>query len=59
MEIKYSKEERKAINKKLENPNDKVLCPRCGKELVFREKGTSYSVKCLSDNCLVANFRGI
>lgn len=56
---KYTQTEIEALNEKSTYPEKKVVCPRCGKELMFREIGTSYSVKCQTANCLKANFRGI
>ena len=56
---KYTPTELTAIEKKTTNPEEKVLCPRCGKELIFLEIGTSYSIKCPTANCLKATYRGI
>lgn len=34
-------------------------CPRCGNDIIVEEAGTSYSVRCKTENCIVATFRGI
>lgn len=34
-------------------------CPRCGNEIIIEEKNTSYTVRCKTDNCISAEFRGI
>lgn len=43
--VKYGKTERK--------------CPRCGNDIIIEEVGNSYSVKCKTDGCIHADFRGI
>ena len=34
-------------------------CPRCGNELYVEERDTSWTVKCKTENCIKAGFRGI
>ena len=34
-------------------------CPRCGNEIIIENKGSSYSVKCMTQECIRADFRGI
>lgn len=55
----YTKEEKSALHEKEEAPQKEVLCPRCGKELIFLRKGNSYMVKCVSRGCIMLNFRGL
>ncbi len=57
--INYTDEELKAIDLKAENPNVDVLCPRCGKELHHRAVGNSYEIRCYTEGCVKAIFRGI
>lgn len=57
--INYTDEELNAIDLKAENPNVDVPCPRCGKELHYRAVGNSYEVRCYTENCIKASFRGI
>lgn len=57
--MKYNDRENKAIDEKLGHPDRKVICPRCGKELTFREIGNSCEVKCPTENCLKASIRGL
>ncbi len=59
MAIKYNDQENKALDEKENNPNKKVICPRCGKELQYRDFGNSYEVKCPTEGCLKSVFRGI
>ena len=57
--LNYSEEELAAIDMKSENPDAEVVCPRCGKELYYKAVGNSYEVRCYTDNCIKASFRGI
>ncbi len=59
MVISYSEKERKALMEKLEAPNKDVICPRCGKRLVYIRKGNSCAVICETPNCLRDAIRGI
>lgn len=59
MDIEYSKEEEFAIEEKMNNHNTKVVCPRCGKLLKYREAGNSYEIKCETEGCLREVVRGI
>lgn len=59
MAMKYNEEENKAIDEKMEHPEKKVMCPKCGKELIYREVGNSCEVKCQTDGCLKATVRGL
>lgn len=52
-------EEEFAIMKKERNPDDIVLCPRCGKELLYISVGNSHEVKCSTDNCIKCSMRGL
>lgn len=55
----YTEEEHAAIDLKAENPEVYVRCPRCGKELHYRAVGNSYEVRCYTEGCIKASFRGI
>ena len=59
MDIKFSKEDIAAIETKAMNPNEVILCPRCGNELSYREVGNSYEVKCSTNGCIKATCRGL
>lgn len=48
-----------ALREKESNPDKKVLCPRCGKELCYSEVGDSYEIKCSTDGCIKMTCRGI
>lgn len=34
-------------------------CPRCGNEIILEEKKNSYTIRCKTDNCISASFRGL
>ena len=34
-------------------------CPRCGNEIIIEDKGLGYDVKCKTNDCIKAEFRGI
>ena len=59
MAVKYTDKELDALDEKALNPQKKVFCPRCGKELQYRSIGNSYEVKCLTENCIKETVRGL
>ena len=59
MGMKHNEIEIEALEKKAHEPRKKVICPRCGKELYYREVGNSYEVKCPTKDCIGFTVRGI
>lgn len=59
MVFKYNRKELAALDRKAENPESTVICPRCGKTLTYKSIGNSYEVKCPTANCLKETFRGL
>jgi hypothetical protein len=59
MATKYNKTEIEALDRKMNDPAEVVICPRCGKELLFKDYGTSCEVKCETEGCLYGIIRGI
>ena len=55
----YTKTEWDALDKKMKQPSEKVICPRCGNEILYAEIGNSISVKCTSDGCIFGGIRGL
>ena len=55
----YTSGEWDALDKKINNPTAKVICPRCGKEIAYEEVGNSISVKCVSTGCIFGGIRGV
>ncbi len=54
-----TKAEKEALIKKMDNPEIKVACPRCGKNIIYKKIGNSIIVKCESDNCIEGSLRGL
>lgn len=54
-----NKTELSAIYEKMEHPEKHVLCPRCGKELLWRGVGNSSEVHCSTKDCIWDMIRGI
>jgi len=52
-------EERKAIGRKLDNEKERVICPRCGNELIFERRGYSIAIECKTENCIRGGLRGL
>ncbi len=55
----YTKAEWDALDRKIAHPDEKVVCPRCGKEIVYAEIGNSVSVKCTTQGCIFGGIRGL
>lgn len=58
-ESQITKNEYSAIENKMKNPDKKVICPRCGKELIYKKYGNSVSVKCKTKWCVSESIRGL
>lgn len=54
-----TKAEKEALIKKMDNPEIKVACPRCGKNIIYKKIGNSIIVKCESNNCIEGSLRGM
>jgi len=55
----YTEAEWDALDEKMDYPDQKVICPRCGNEIAYKEIGNSISVFCLSENCIFGGIRGL
>ena len=55
----FTEEEKNALREKFDNPSKDVVCPRCGKTLVYREKNGSSEVKCETPGCIHGTVRGL
>jgi hypothetical protein len=55
----YSEAEWNALDKKLDNPDEQVNCPRCGNDVSYKEVGNSISVKCSTEGCIFGGIRGL
>lgn len=54
-----SEKERAAVDKKIENPQKYVKCPRCGEEIRYTKLDSAVVVKCVTDGCIKVGLRGI
>ena len=59
MGSKYTEEECEAMNRKIEHPEEDVICPRCGNKLLYTSVGASCEVKCETEGCLHGTIRGL
>ena len=50
--LDMSVEERAALRYKFYNPDEYVLCPRCGEKIVWSHYDNYTLVRCISRNCL-------
>lgn len=57
--MEYNEKELAALDKKALQPDSVVICPRCGKELLYSAVGNSYEVKCPTNNCIKEIVRGL
>ena len=61
--IKYSNEELDfmdlAVDDFFEKGETDLKCPRCGNNFEFNKTSSSYSIKCVTENCLKMTCRGI
>lgn len=55
----YTEADWAAIREKRLNPEKKVICPRCGKELSYKDYGASISIECQTEGCIFGGVRGI
>lgn len=49
---KFTKADHEALEIKISSPEKEVVCPRCGKLLIFQESGNSCEVICPTPDCL-------
>ena len=54
-----NEQEKDALDRKLNNPMETVMCPRCEKEIEYLVIGNSISVECPSIGCIHTGIRGI
>ena len=57
--IQMTKKDYDALEEKLQNPKKKVICPRCGNEIIYEERGYSIAVECKTPNCIYGGIRGL
>ena len=48
----------KVLDEKMNNPDKKVICPRCGNEIIYEKRGNSIAVECKTKDCIYGGIRG-
>lgn len=48
-----------ALARKLNNPEEKIKCPRCGNEIIYEKRGNSIAVECKTEGCIYGGVRGL
>jgi predicted RNA-binding Zn-ribbon protein involved in translation (DUF1610 family) len=51
--------DKKALQEKMDNPEKEVICPRCGNEIIYEQRGNSIAVECKSPKCIYGGIRGL
>ena len=59
MQNTFTDQEAAALCEKLDHPEKKVVCPRCGNEILLKECGNSCVIACATPGCLQGYLRGI
>lgn len=57
--ITMTKKDYDVLDIKLNNPDKKVLCPRCGNEIIYEKRGNSIAVECKTPDCIHGGIRGL
>ena len=57
--MELSDKEKTALREKLDHSKKEVICPRCGKPLVYVLRGNSESAECPREGCIFAGIRGL
>ena len=50
---------KRADKELFEKSETSVRCPRCGNEIIVKEIGTSYTIRCKTEKCIAMTYRGI
>lgn len=59
MILDLTDEEKKALNRKMEEPNSDVKCPRCGNIILYKEFPCGCTAYCKTEGCIKDSVRGI
>lgn len=57
--VTMSKKEYDVLEEKLNHPERKVFCPRCGNEIIYEKRGNSIAVECKTAKCIYGGIRGL
>lgn len=56
--ITMTEHDNEILDEKLNNPDKKVICPRCGNEIIYKKRGASIAVECKTKGCIYGGIRG-
>lgn len=54
-----TEKDKKALYEKMDYPDKKVTCPRCGKEILYIKRGNSIAIECETPTCIFTGIRGL
>lgn len=57
--VGHTEKDYKALDEKMNNPEKRVICPRCGNEIIYEKRGNSIAVECKTKNCIFGGIRGL
>lgn len=57
--VTMSEQGYEVLEEKLNNPEKKVICPRCGNEIIYEKRGNSIAVECKTKGCIYGGIRGL
>lgn len=57
--VMITEKEYEILEKKLNNPQKSVKCPRCGNEIIYEKRGNSIAVECMTKGCIYGGIRGL
>lgn len=59
MATELTKEEIEALDKKFNNPDSEVKCPRCGNIILYKGFACGCTAYCKTEGCIKGSVRGI
>lgn len=57
--VRMTEKEYEILFDKLHHPEKKVICPRCGNEIIYEKRGNSIAVECKTPKCIYGGIRGL
>ena len=57
--VTMTEKDYEVLEQKLNNPEKKITCPRCGNEIIYEKRGYSIAVECKTRNCIYGGIRGL
>ena len=57
--VKMNEKDYEALYEKLNHPEKRIFCPRCGNETIYEKRGNSIAVECKTEGCIYGGIRGL